>query len=343
MPGTQIFFFLPLRIAYRLGEVFFSCKPPLMWVMAFPVARGYSFFMTRLFRITPAGMAMVSVAVGLAVLGIKYVAYLLTGSVALYSDAIESVVNVVAAAVAWVALRAAAAPPDEHHPYGHHKAEYFSAGLEGALIVLAAALIVHEAWQALWVARDVDFGWIGLAVNAFASLLNAAWGWALIREGRLLKSPALVADGKHLWADVYSSIGVLVGVLLAKLSGWHLLDPLLALAVAANIVWSGWRLMRESFGGLMDEAVGDDILARIDGVIAAKKGVALEVHDLKTRKAGRAVFVEFHLVVPAAMTVRESHAICDALEGALEQVVEGVQVTIHVEPEEKAKKPVITG
>lgn len=288
-------------------------------------------------------MALMSVAVGLVVLGIKYVAYQMTGSVALYSDAVESIVNVVAAMVAWIALRAAAAPPDEDHPYGHHKAEYFSAGLEGALIVLAAALIMHDAWGALWEERRVDFGWLGLVVNAVASLLNAAWGWAMIREGKVLKSPALIADGRHLWADVVSSIGVLAGVLVAKLTGWSVLDPLLAFAVAGNIVWSGWRLMRESFGGLMDEAVDEETLAKIQQVISARKGPALEAHDLRTRRAGVAVFIEFHLVVPGEMSVRESHAICDGLEGALEQVVQGAQVTIHVEPEEKAKKLVISG
>lgn len=283
-------------------------------------------------------MALVSVAVGVAVLGMKYVAYRMTGSLALYSDAVESVVNVVAALVAYVALRAAAAPPDAGHPYGHHKAEYFSAGLEGALIVLAAALIVHDAWGALWEPRSVEFGWAGLAVNALASVANGLWGWAMVREGRVLNSPALEADGRHLWADVVSSVGVLAGVLVAKLSGWTVLDPLLALAVAGNILWSGWTLMRASFGGLMDEAVDEEALAKMRAVIAAKKGVALEAHDLKSRRAGRAVFIEFHLVVPGGMTVRESHAICDTLEAALEQVVQGAQVTIHVEPEEKAKK-----
>lgn len=294
-------------------------------------------------KMTPSRMALVSVAVGCAVLGIKYVAYVMTGSVALYSDAVESVVNVVAAVVAWIALSAAASPPDACHPYGHHKAEYFSAGLEGALIVLAAALIMHDAWGALWAVRDVDFGWVGLAVNALASVFNAAWGWALVREGKILKSPALEADGKHLWADVMSSVGVLAGVIVAKLTGWSVLDPLLAMLVAGNILWSGWHLMRASFGGLMDEAVDGETLEKIEKVIAAKKGIALEAHDVKSRRAGTAVFIEFHLVVPGAMTVRESHALCDVLEGALEQVVQGAQITIHVEPEEKAKRRVVSG
>ncbi|MBI1309114.1 MAG: cation diffusion facilitator family transporter [Proteobacteria bacterium] len=282
-------------------------------------------------------LAMGSVAVGLLVLALKAVAYHLTGSVALYSDAVESVVNVMAALAALWAVCVAVMPADDDHPFGHTKAEYFAAGLEGALIVLAAALIMHDAWGSLWVEREVDYNAVGLGANLLASVVNGAWGWVLIARGGKMRRAALVADGRHLWADVVSSVGVLAGVGLAMATGWHVLDPLLAFAVAGNVLWSGWRLIRESFGGLMDEAVEPEVLAQIREVIERKKGVALEAHDLRTRRAGAVVFVEFHLVVPGGLTVREAHGICDGIEAALEQVVAGARVTIHVEPEEKAK------
>ena len=283
-------------------------------------------------------MALASVLMACVVLGLKALAYLMTGSVALYSDALESVVNVVAAVVMWLALRAVAAPPDDDHHYGHHKAEHFSAGLEGALIFAAAVLIAHEAWVDVFIPRELDSGWQGIAVSLLATALNAGWAWVLVRRGKASRSHALEADGRHLWTDVVGSLAVVGGVAITLLSGWTLFDPLMGFAIAAYILWNGWTLMRTSFGGLMDEAAAPHVLEKIVEVIAAKKGVALEAHDIKTRMAGTVVFVEFHLVVPAEMTVRESHEICDRLEAALEQVVHGAQVTIHVEPEEKAKQ-----
>src|SRR6187402_1321503 len=179
-------------------------------------------------------LAQGSIVVGFAVLGLKYVAYHLTGSVALLSDAIESIVNVVTAVVALLAISLSAKPADEEHPYGHHKAEYFSAVLEGVLIVLAAILIMREAYASYLAPRVLDAPWLGLAVNALATLLNAGWAWALIKRGRALRSPALAADGRHLLADVVSSIGVLGGVGVAALSGIAILDPILAALVALN-------------------------------------------------------------------------------------------------------------
>jgi cation diffusion facilitator family transporter len=278
-----------------------------------------------------------SIAVGLVVLALKYLAYHLTGSVALLSDAIESIVNVATAAAALLAIRFAAQPPDANHPYGHHKAEYISAVVEGALIIVAALAIFHEAWSALFAPRIVDAPWIGLAMNGVATFINAVWCYVLITQGRKRKSPALAADGRHLFADVVSSAGVWVGVSLAVLTGYRILDPILAGLVGLNVLWAGWRVMKDSVGGLLDEAVPEEDLARIRAVIAANADGAIEAHDLRTRHAGRMTFVDFHLVVKGTMSVTEAHDICDRLERALKAEVQDALISIHVEPDDKAK------
>ncbi|GAA6201438.1 cation diffusion facilitator family transporter [Aquicoccus sp. SU-CL01552] len=283
-------------------------------------------------------LALGSLLVGIAVLGIKLLSWHLTGSVALLSDALESIVNVAAALAALVAVRYASRPADANHPYGHHKAELFSAVLEGALIVIAALMILREAWGAFHDPRMIAAPFAGLAINGLASVLNALWAMVLIRQGRRLRSPALVADGKHLRADVVSSVGVIVGLVAAVLTGLPWLDPLMAVLVALNILWSGWGVMRQSFGGLMDEALPEDTLEEIREVIAEAATGAYQAHDLRTRQAGSATFVEFHLVVPGEATVNTAHEVCDRVEAALEVLLPGSVITIHVEPEEKAKR-----
>lgn len=282
-------------------------------------------------------MALASIAVALAVMAIKYAAYALTGSVALLSDALESIVNLVTSIAALVAIRVGARPADKHHPFGHHKAEYFSAVLEGVLIVIAALLILREAYGALLTPRQLSEPLLGMLVSLVATALNAGWAWLLISRGRQWRSPALTADGWHILADVLTSLGVLAGLALATLTGWTILDPLLAAAVALHILWAGFRLMRSSMSGLMDETAGSEVEQRIRALITANGSGALQVHDIRTRVAGPATFVEFHLVVPGAMTVAESHAICDRIEHAIEADIAGSQVLIHVEPEHKAK------
>ncbi len=282
-------------------------------------------------------LAAGSIAVGLIVLALKYVAYHLTGSVALLSDAIESIVNVATAIAALLAINFAAQPADANHPYGHHKAEYISAVIEGVLIVIAAIAILREAWLAYHTPRMVDAPWLGLAVNGGASVINAVWCYILISQGRKHRSPALVADGRHLFTDVVSSFGVLAGVALAALTGLSVLDPILAALVAVNILWAGWRLMKESVGGLLDEALPDADLSRIRSVIAANADGAIEAHDLRTRQAGRMTFVDFHLVVKGQMSVTEAHDICDRLERAIKAEVQDALISIHVEPDDKAK------
>jgi cation diffusion facilitator family transporter len=284
-----------------------------------------------------AGIASVSVIVGVVVLALKYLAFHLTGSVALYSDALESIVNVAASIAALIAIRVSAIPADARHPYGHHKAEYFSVVTEGVLIIVAAILIFNEAYQAWLAPRALEDPGLGLAVNGAASLLNGFWAAVLIGIGRRRISPALVADGKHLMTDVFTSVGVLAGLVLAIVTDLPWLDPLLAALVALNILWAGWTLVRESVGGLMDEAVPAAQLEKIRGIISANAEGALEAHDVRTRHAGRQSFVDFHLVVPGTMTVTEAHAICDRIELAIREEVADALITIHVEPEEKAK------
>ncbi len=285
----------------------------------------------------PIALARLSVVVSVFVLALKYVAYRLTGSVSLYSDALESTVNVAAAGVALLAIRLAARPPDINHPYGHTKAEYFSAVIEGALILFAAVEIVRSA--GLRLAEPVALSNLtsGLAISAAATVLNAVTASYLIRNGRRQRSPALVADGRHLMADVITTVGVLAGVGLAGLTGWWILDPALAFIVAVNILWVGYRLLRESVGGLMDESPSDREMESIQKIIVDQMQGALEAHALRARHAGRYVFIEFHLVVPREMSVGMSHAICDRIEEALHEQIPGSVVTIHVEPPEKAK------
>lgn len=288
---------------------------------------------------TIARLAAWSIAVALGVMALKFIAWRMTGSVALYSDALESIVNVIAAAAAFWAIQVSHKPADNTHQHGHHKAEYFSAVLEGVLIVLAAFLIIAEVWKAWQNPVVMEQPWQGLAVNAGAALINGAWAGLLIRTGRKARSPALVADGKHIMTDVVTSVGVIAGLVGAVVTGWSILDPLLALIVALNILWQGWGVIGSSIDGLMDKAVEPDERIRIRDIISANSKGAMEVHDLKTRIAGRATFIEFHMVVDADMTVGESHVICDRIEEALKAEIPSVRVIIHVEPDDEAKLP----
>jgi cation diffusion facilitator family transporter len=284
-------------------------------------------------------LAAGSIVVGLLVLGLKYAAYLLTGSVALYSDALESIVNVATAVTTFLAVRLSAVPPDASHPFGHQKVEYLSAVLIGVLIVVAALSILREAYFAFLDPKPLEAPAEGLAVNGLASVINGAWCYALFRFGKAWGSPALAADAEHLLTDVITSLGVLIGVGLVVLTGWLVLDPALAALVALNILWAGWRVMRRSIGGLMDEAPPEKVVSRIRELISKEAQGALEAHDLRTRRAGRTTFIQFHLVVPGDVTVQEAHDICDRIEAALKTDIPGAAITIHVEPEHKAKHP----
>ncbi len=282
-------------------------------------------------------LAFWGIPLSLAVLGLKLLAWWLTGSIALLSDGLESTVNVIAAVIAYLMIGYASKPADAGHPFGHHKAEYFSAVIEGVLIVVAALLIVWEAVPAMMAPVLMEAPALGLAINFVAGVINAIWAYVLITAGRKHRSPALSADGHHILSDVVTSIGVLIGLVLAIATGYAILDPLLAVIVACNILYQGWMVISRSIDGLMDRAVPAEEEEAIKQAIAANAAGSLGVHDLKTRQAGPAIFVDFHMVVPELMPVGEAHDICDRIEDAIRAVHPGAKIAIHVEPEgEKA-------
>jgi cation diffusion facilitator family transporter len=282
-------------------------------------------------------VAATNIGVALTVVVLKYVAYSVSGSVALFSDALESIVNVITAVAAYFAIWMSALPPDSDHPFGHSKAEFLAAMFEGAMIAVAAVLIMIKAYAGLTEGVTLEHSVLGLVINSAATIINAAWAWAMIKWGTAWRSPALVADGHHLFTDVITSVGVVIGLILAVATGWNILDPLIAAVVAVNILMMGYRIATDSMSRLLDQAASPEIEGRIRGSIEANGVGALQAHDIRTRQAGRALFIEFHLVVPGSMTVDEAHAICDRLENSIEQSIEGSEVVIHVEPDYKAK------
>ncbi|MBN9673396.1 cation diffusion facilitator family transporter [Roseibium aggregatum] len=282
-------------------------------------------------------IAFGSIVIGVLVLGLKTGSYLLTGSIALYSDALETTVNIASSVAALAAVWFASKPADSNHPYGHDKAEYFAAVLVGVMIVLAALSIFRAAWLGFTGDERPEYSLEGIAMNVGATLINGVWARFLIRHGKTARSPALVADGRHLMTDVVSSAGVLAGFVLVLVTGWKLLDPALAVLVGLTVLGSGWQLVKESVGGLMDEAASSDVLDKIRLLISEHGEGALEAHDLRTRIAGKSTFIDFHLVVPGEMSVEAAHDICDRIEEAISEDVPGARITIHVEPEHKAK------
>ncbi len=278
-----------------------------------------------------------SVAVSLIALSLKYAAYAVTGSVALYSDAIECIINVVAAGGGVLALSVSARPADANHPYGHYKAEYLSAVAEGVLVLLTSFAIAHQAWLG-WQHPHMPRAPIqGIALNAAAGVLNCAWALLLTRVGRRRRSPALAAGGQHVMSDVWTSAALLAGFALLPLTGRLWLDPLLAALVAMNILRVGFEMVRISIGGLMDEVTNPEAVAEIRRVIAENADGAIEAHDVRTRSVGSMTFIEFHLVVPGQMAVLAAHEICDRIEIALRHELGEALINIHVEPEQKAK------
>ncbi len=279
--------------------------------------------------------ACLSIAAAVATIAIKFVAYLLTGSVGLLSDAVESVVNLAAAVVALVMIGLAEKPADEEHAFGHSKAEYFSSATEGGLIVLAAASIAVTAVPRLLHPRPLENVGLGLGVSLAASLINLAVARVLLDAGRRHGSITLDADGKHLMTDVWTSAGVLAGILLVKLTGWLPLDPLVARAVAANIVRVGYLLMARSASGLLDNAVPQDSRERIAALLARHEADGLRFHSVLTRQAGRRAFVALHVLVPGSWTVRQGHDFLEQLECEIRALFPGpATVFTHLEPVE---------
>ena len=282
--------------------------------------------------------AWLSIAAAVVTIGMKTVAYLLTGSVGLLSDALESVVNLVAAILALIAIAAAAKPADERHHFGHGKAEYLSAGAEGVMILVAAALIVYAAVDRLLNPQPLEDLGIGLAITVGATVVNGAVGVIILRQGRRHRSMALVADGKHLLTDVYTSIGVIVGIALVAVTGWLPLDSLVALAVGANILWTGFILVRNAGRGLLDHALPQEETARVLGVlrdfVTRYPAGELEFHGLQTRESGRDQFVSVHVLVPGSWSVSRAHDLVEEVEAAIRAELPHAQVHTHLEPRE---------
>ena len=277
--------------------------------------------------------AWLSVATALATIALKGLAWQFTGSVGLLSDALESLVNLAAAALALAMLRLAASPPDENHPYGFSKAEYFSAGIEGALIVLAAAGIVFAAIPRFIAPQPLEMPVLGLGLTGLATALNLAVALMLMRAGRRTRSITLEADGQHLMTDVWTSLGVIVGVGLVYVTGWLLLDPLVALAVAVHIVWTGIGLMRRSVSGLLDAAIPRDDQREVTRLFAEySRRYGVTFHALRTRRAGMRRFVSFHLLVPDAWTVAQAHRLSEEIEERIREMVPGASIFTHIEP-----------
>ena len=278
--------------------------------------------------------AWLSIAAALTTISLKAGAYLLTGSVGLLSDAIESIINLVAAGMALWMLTIAARPPDESHMYGHDKAEYFSSTVEGILILVAAGGIAFTAVERLLEPVPLTQLGLGLGISSAASLVNFIVARVLLTAGEKYRSITLEADGHHLMTDVWTSIGVLVGVGAVALTGWHILDPLVALGVAANIIWTGIRLVRRSVAGLMDASLSEKDQQKIETVLSKYREKGIEFHALRTREAASRRFVSVHVLVPGEWTVHDSHHIAEDLENDIRQAIRDAVVFTHLEPVE---------
>ena len=278
--------------------------------------------------------AWLSIAAALATILLKGVAWWITGSVGLLSDALESFVNLAGALMALAMLSLAALPADENHAHGHGKAEYFSSAFEGFLIAVAAVLIAWQAIDRFVHPRPLEAVGVGLAVSVVASIVNLLTARTLMSVGKRYRSITLEADAHHLMTDVFTSAGVIIGVGLVWLTGWLWLDPALALAVAVNILWTGWQLMRRSAAGLMDASLPDDELAGIGAILDRYRAQGLEFHALRTRQAGTRAFVTLHVLVPGEWTVQRGHDCSEQIEADIRGAVPHAHVTTHLEPRE---------
>jgi cation diffusion facilitator family transporter len=269
-------------------------------------------------------------------MALKGIAAWLTGSLGLLSDALESFVNLGAALIAVVSLRVAVREPDDLHPFGYSKAEYFSAAVEGALIIVAALAIVAAAVPRLLAPQPIEQFDTGIVISLAAAGVNLGVALVLLRAGKQHESIALEADAHHLLTDVWTSIGVVAGVGATVLTGWLLLDPLIAIAVAAHIVWAGAKVLRRSLLGLLDRALPEPDLERIRAILAPYRSQGMDFHALRTRRAGRLRMVEMHVLVPGAMSVRDGHRIADQIEAQISAALPGSAVMTHLEPIEEA-------
>lgn len=284
-------------------------------------------------------LAIWTIFISIGVFSLKFLAYWLTQSTAFYSDALETLVNIVASVLTWLSIYIGNKPADYNHSYGHYKIEYLSAAVQGFMIFVVALFIFShvgtQLYQYIWLKQPLvlrHMSW-GMILTIIASLMNGLWGSWVLRVARQQRSPALEADGWHMLIDVITSIGVIIGVGAAYRLGWPILDPILAFLMALFILWQGARLLRGALDGLMDHSVLGNDLEKIKQIIKENARGAIEVHDLRTRQAGRVIFIEFHLVVENSMRVGEAHDICDRIELALEENIKNVNVVIHIEPD----------
>ena len=285
----------------------------------------------------PTFYAWLSVATSIVTITLKFAAYALTGSVGLLSDAVEAVVNIVAALVALGVLTYSAAAPDREHNFGHEKAQYFSSGIEGAMIFIASGAIIWTAIPRLMNPQPLEQVGLGLALSVAAALANAGCAWVMLRAARAHRSITLEADARHLLTDVWTTAGVFAGVLLVQATGWLRLDPIVALAVALQILWTGWHLMARSFDGLMDRAIPDEDRAVIVGVLDTLRHQGGDYHRLRTRVAGAKSFVDVHVLVPGKLSVQAGHDLVERLENEIETKLPHVEVLTHLEPLEDPK------
>lgn len=276
--------------------------------------------------------AWLSITAAILTIGLKATAYFLTQSVGLLSDAMESLVNLVGALMALSMLTIAARPPDEDHPYGHSKAEYFSSGLEGSLIVIAAVSIGYAAIERLIYPRSLDQIGLGLLISVFASLINLGVALILLKAARQYNSITLKANANHLLTDVWTSVGVLIGVGLVAFTGWNPLDPIVALIVAANIIWTGSRIVRQSIHGLMDTAWEASDQQRLYELLKPYVESGIEYHALRTRQAGARRFVSIHILVPGKWSVERGHLLLEHIESDIRENFSNVTVFTHLEP-----------
>lgn len=273
-----------------------------------------------------------SLVAALGTLGLKFWAYLITGSVAIFSDAAESFINLTAALLALVALEFASRPADATHTYGHEKAEYFSSGVEGTLIVAAAAGISYQAWSRLWNPIPLRGLPPGLVIAVAAAIVNFVVARALLLTARKYESITLEAHAQHLLTDVWTTAGVVAGLGAVMFLGWPWLDPIIALAVAINIVISGFGLLRRSFRGLMDYTLPPEEIRLLQGILRRHGDVGVRYHKLRTRRAGARRFIDFHLLVPGERTVQETHDLCEKIEDEIHSALGETSITIHIEP-----------
>ncbi|GCF10150.1 cation diffusion facilitator family transporter [Dictyobacter arantiisoli] len=275
-----------------------------------------------------------SIAAALVTMAVKFIGYMLTGSVGLFSDAAESIVNLVAALVGLWAITLAARPADEDHTYGHTKSEYFSSGVEGALILVAALIIAVEAIPRLFHPEPIQQAFVGLSFSVTGGLINGILAWFMLREGKKQRSITLEADAHHLFADVMTTTGVLIGVLLVALTRWYILDPIVALLVALNIIWTSIKLLRQTGLGLLDTALPAEDIKIVNDILDTYRQHGIEFHALRHRMAGRRRFVSFHIIVPGNWTVLKGHTMCEEIERTIRAGLPDSTVFTHLEPKE---------